>query len=353
MAVTSSKKSRKHDKTKGTRQPDRRRATLVLTQGEVAALLDLDACIAAVEEAFRLHALGKSLKPGVLSVHVPGGAFHIKAAGLKLARPYFAAKTNANFPDNPATRNLPTIQGTLVLCDGEDGRPLAIMDSMALTALRTAAATAVAVKHLARADAKVVTLVGCGIQGAAQARALLRVRPIERLFVVDTDVARARAFAATMAAELGIAVEPAPEGLRQAARQSQVVITCTTAKKAFLGPKDVTDGAFIAAVGADNPEKQEITPQLLAESVLITDSTEQCAAIGDLHHAIAAGVLKPLHVRAELGEVIAGLRPGRTSPEDTVVFDSTGIAVQDVAAAVAVYERALAKGLGLAVDFAG
>ena len=353
MAVDRTKKSREHRKTKDTRRPDRRRATLVLTQGEVTALLDMDACIAAVEEAFRLHALGKSLKPGVLSVHVPGGAFHIKAAGLTLARPYFAAKTNANFPDNPATRKLPTIQGTLVLCDGDDGRPLAVMDSMALTALRTAAATAVAAKHLARADAKVATLVGCGIQGAAQARALLRVRPIERLFAVDTDGARARAFSETMTVELGIAVEPAPEGLRQAARQSQVVVTCTTAKKAFLGPKDVTDGVFVAAVGADNPEKQEITPQLLAESVLITDSTEQCAAIGDLHHAIATGVLRPLHVRAELGEVIAGLKPGRTSPEERVVFDSTGIAVEDVAAAAAVYERALVEGVGLAVDFAG
>jgi len=353
MAVDRSTKSRINRKTKNPRRANRRRGTLVLTQGEVASLLDMDACIAAVEEAFRLHALGKSLKPGVLSVHVPGGAFHIKAAGLTLARTYFAAKTNANFPDNPATRKLPTIQGTVVLCDGDDGRPLAVMDSMALTALRTAAATAVAAKHLARADANVATLVGCGIQGAAQARALLRVRPIERLFAVDADGARARGFAAAMAAELGIAVEPAPEGLRQATRQSHVVITCTTAKKAFLGPKDVTDGAFIAAVGADNPEKQEITPQLLAECLLITDSTEQCAAIGDLHHAIAAGVLRPLHVRAELGEVIAGLKPGRASPEDTVVFDSTGIAVQDVAAAAVAYERAVALGRGLAVDFAG
>ncbi len=353
MAVVRSKTSKKTPRIKRTGTPDRRRATLVLAQGEVAALLDIDACIAAVEDAFRLHARGESLKPGVLSVHVPGGAFHIKAAGLRLKRAYFAAKTNANFPGNPATRGLPTIQGTLVLCDGDDGRPLAIMDSMALTALRTAAATAVAAKHLARRDAKVATLVGCGVQAAAQARAIVRVRPLERLYVVDIEAARARTFADAMTAELGIAVEPAPEGLREAARLSQIVVTCTTAKKAFLGPKDVTDGVFVAAVGADNPEKQEITPQLLAESVLITDSTDQCASIGDLQHAVAAGVLRPLHVRAELGQVIAGVKPGRTSPDDRVVFDSTGIAVQDVAAAAVVYERAIALGRGLAVDLAG
>ncbi len=346
MAVERNPKSPKPTRDSGNK-------TLILSQSDVAALLDVDACIAAVENAFRLHAEGKAFKPGVLGVHLPGGAFHIKAAGLPLARDYFVAKTNANFPDNPTERNLPTIQGTLVLCDGDDGRPLAVMDSMALTALRTAAATAVAAKHLARADAKTATLVGCGIQAAAQMRALVRVRPIETLFVVDLDAKRARDFSEALAGELGIAVAPAPEGLRQATRQSDVVVTCTTAKKAFLGPKDVSDGVFVAAVGADNPEKQEITPQLLAESLLITDSTEQCATIGDLHHAVAAGVLRQNHVRAELGEVIAGLKPGRAAPEDKVVFDSTGIAVQDVAAAAVVNERAVGGGRGTAVDFAG
>ena len=326
--------------------------TLILTGKDVAALLDMDACIAAVEEAFRLYALGRYLKPGVLGVHADSGAFHIKAAGLTLKRPYFVAKTNANFPDNPAKRGLPTIMGTLVLHDAADGRPLAVMDSMTLTALRTAAATAVAAKHLARADAKTATLVGCGFQGVAQARALRRVRPFEKLFVVDADRERARRFAETMAGELGVAVE-AVGSLREAAKQSDIVVTCTTAKKAFLGPKDLGPGAFIAAVGADNPEKQEITPQLLAESVLITDSTEQCAAIGDLHHALDAGVLKTVHVRAELGQVIAGEKPGRKTAEETIVFDSTGIAVQDAAAAAVAYENALEKGLGLKVDFAG
>jgi ornithine cyclodeaminase/alanine dehydrogenase-like protein (mu-crystallin family) len=326
--------------------------TLILTGKEVAALLDMDVCIAAVEEAFRLYALGQCLKPGVLGIHVDHGGFHIKAAGLTLKRPYFVAKTNANFPENPTRRGLPTIMGTLVLHDAADGRPLAVMDSMMLTALRTAAATAVAAKHLARADAKTATLVGCGMQGGAQVRALKRVRPIEKLYVVDADRDRARRFAEAMAGELGIAVV-ATGSLREAAKQSNVVVTCTTAKKAFLGPKDVGKGAFIAAVGADNPEKQEITPQLLAEGALITDSTEQCAAIGDLHHALDAGVLKTVHVRAELGQVIAGQKPGRKTAEETVVFDSTGIAVQDTAAAAVVYEQAVERGVGLKVDFAG
>ena len=120
--------------------------TLVLTRRDVQELLGLDDCIAAVESAFRLHAEGRSLGPGVLGVPARDGGFHIKAAGLELGRRYFAAKTNANFPDNPRRHGLPAIQGGIVLCDADDGRPLAVMDSIEVTVRRTAAATAVAAK---------------------------------------------------------------------------------------------------------------------------------------------------------------------------------------------------------------
>jgi alanine dehydrogenase len=160
--------------------------TLLLTRGDVAALLTLDECIAAVEHAFALQAEGKALGPGVLGLHVPGGGFHVKAAGLRLSRFYVAAKLNANFPDNPA-RGLPTIQGVVVLSDGETGQPLALMDSMEITALRTGAATAVAARHLARPDARVATIIGCGRQGRIQLAALARVRKLERVYAVDRD----------------------------------------------------------------------------------------------------------------------------------------------------------------------
>ena len=331
---------------------DRAGGTLVLSQSDVTRLLDPAACIEAVEAAFRLLAEGRSLHPGVLSVHAPGGAFHIKAAGLPLGRLYFVAKTNANFPDNPAQRQLPTIQGVLVLLDGTNGRPLAVMDSMSLTAQRTAAATAVAAKHLAGANAETAMLIGCGLQAAAQIHALHLVRPLRRLFVADLDIGRAGRLAAAMAAELGIDARPAPAELRQCLAQSQIVVTCTTSGAPILGPGDVAPGTFIAAVGADNPEKNEIAPALLAASAVITDVTSQCAEIGDLRHAIDAGAMAVADVRAELGQVIAGLKPGRIDPGETVVFDSTGVAVQDVAAAAVVYERALNEGAGLRIDLA-
>ena len=281
-------------------------------------------------------------------MHASGGGFHIKAAGLVGDRSYFAAKTNANFPDNPRRWGLPTIQGTIVLADAANGTPLAIMDSASVTALRTGAATAVAAKFLARPDAGTATIVGCGVQGELQLAAIVAVLPLRRLMLVDIDHARAEDLAARAAAKYDVPVE-ATKDLHAAVRASDICVTCTTSRRAFLGAQDVAPGAFIAAVGADNPEKQELEPALLASGTLVVDVLQQCAKIGELHHALAAGVLTPERVHAELSDVVAGRRPGRTRPEEITIFDSSGTALQDVAAAVAVYEKAGAAGRGTLV----
>jgi alanine dehydrogenase len=323
---------------------------LVLTRRDVAALLTVEDCIAAVERAFRLHAQGRSLAPGVLGVHAAGGGFHVKAAGLELGRAYFAAKTNANFPDNPARRGLPAIQGLVLLFDAASGEPLAVLDSIEITIQRTGAATAVAAKHLARPGSRVATIAGCGNQGAVQLRALQAVCPLERAWAHDLDRGRAEGFARRMSAALGIEVVPAAR-LGEAAAQSDIVVTCTPARRPILGRDDVRPGTFVAGVGADDAEKSELDPALLASSTVVVDLLEQCERIGDLHHALAAGVMTRERVHAELGEVVAGVKPGRRSENETIVFDSTGTALQDVAAAAAVYERARASGRGTAVDF--
>src|SRR5499427_2476742 len=175
----------------------------LLSRSDVEQLLTPDECIAAVEDAFRQHALGKAPPPGILGLHAQDGGFHIKAALLALDRPYFAAKTNANFPHNGARHGLPTIQGVVVLCDAVTGQPLAVMDSMALTALRTAAATAVAAKYLARRECGTALICGCGGQAPAQLRALLRVRSPKRIRAYDQDAEKLRAFAAALGAETG------------------------------------------------------------------------------------------------------------------------------------------------------
>ena len=324
--------------------------TLVLTRRDVVDLLTMKECIDAVERAFRLHAEGRTIAPGVLAAHVDGGAFHVKTGGFAIGdRSYFATKVNANRPGNRERFGLPTIQGVIALFDAGNGSPLAVIDSGEITSIRTAAATAVAARYLARADSAVVTICGCGVQGRDQLRALACVRQIRSVHAFDTDSERAESYAATMSGELGIDVRAARD-LPRATRESDICVTCTTSKRAILHPGDVAPGSFVAAVGADNPEKQEIDPALLASSVVVADVLEQCATIGDLYHAIDAGVMTRADVRAELGEVVAGRKPGRVSAEEIIVFDSTGTALQDVAAAALVYERAIAAGRGMRTE---
>ncbi len=325
--------------------------TLLLTRGDVVELLTLDECIAAVEAGFRRQAEGGAVGPGVLGLPVPDGGFHIKAAGLRLARFYVAAKINANFPDNVARRGLPTIQGVVVLSDGETGLPLALIDSMEITALRTGAATAVAARYLARPEARVAIVVGCGRQGRIQLAALARVRPLERVHAVDADPGLAARFAREMSAQLGLDVRPAASAA-EAAPGSDICVTCTPSRRPLLHRVDVTPGAFVAAVGADNEHKQELEPALMAAATIVVDSLEQCAAIGDLHHALASGAVSIGQVHAELSEVVAGRKPGRRSAEEITIFDSSGVAIEDVAAAAAVYEKAVAAGRGVTVDLA-
>ena len=326
-------------------------ATLLLRRQDVARLLTMPECITAVEQAFRLHGEGKAARPGVLGVQVNGGGFHIKAGVLELKQKYFVAKVNGNFPENITRFGLPTIQGVIVLCDATNGSLLALMDSMEITALRTAAATAVATKYLARPESKLVTICGCGAQGRVQLRALAALLLIEKVFACDTDASRAQRFAEEMALELQLPVKAASE-LRNAVSQSQVCVTCTTSRKPLLFEGDVQPGTFIASVGADNPEKQELHPALMAKHKVVADLVEQCATIGDLHHAIAAGLMKKSDVYAELGEIAAGRKPGRTSEEEIIIFDSTGMALQDVAAAALVYEKAIASGHEVSLGFA-
>ena len=331
---------------------DRRISILVLSRADVFDLLSLPDCIEAVERAFRLHAEGRTLGPGVLSVPAADGGFHIKAAGVVGERSYFAAKTNANFPQNPRRFGLPTIQGMVVLADAGSGEPLAVIESGSITALRTAAATGVAAKFLARPDARTATVVGCGVQGEMQLAAIAAALPLQRVWVLDLDHARAEAMAARARASLALDVQLAKD-LREALRGSDVCVTCTPARRAFVGVSDVAPGTFIAAVGADAHGKQELEPALVAGSTLVVDALAQCAEIGELQHVLAAGLMTPEQVHAELGDVVSGRRPGRTRPDEITIFDSSGTALQDVAAAVAVYEKARATRRGTEVSLDG
>jgi alanine dehydrogenase len=324
---------------------------VLLSSRDIQTLLTLDECIDAVEHAFRVYGEGKAVPPAVLTMHAKDGGFHVKAGLLELGRSYFAAKVNGNFPENRSKFGLPTIQGVIVLCDAGNGTPLAVMDSRDITSLRTAAATAVAAKYLARQESRTITICGCGNQGRIQLRALSRVFRPEIVFAYDTQDERAVQFSQELASELRISVKPVSD-LAAAVRQSDICVTCTTSREPLLGCDDVAPGTFIAAVGADNPQKQELHPSLMADSKIVCDILDQCAVMGDLHHALDAGVMTRANVHAELGEVVAGKKPGRESSKEITIFDSTGMALQDVAAAAVLYEKAQRHGSGVRLNLA-
>jgi ornithine cyclodeaminase/alanine dehydrogenase-like protein (mu-crystallin family) len=318
---------------------------LVLSRRDVARLMDYADYVDAVEAAFRAAADGSALAPPAAAFHLPQGSFHAKAAALMEGEPAtIAIKLNGNFPGNPAAHGLPTVQGIIYLADADNGRPLALMDSIEVTINRTGAATTLAARHLARRDSRVATICGAGVQGRIQLRAIAAALALRSVKVWDANPDAARRMVDELGPAAGFDVSVA--GSLAAVRESDVVVTCTSAREAFLTPDLIRPGTFIAAVGADNSDKQEIDPRLYAASLAVVDSLDQAAEIGDLHHALAAGLVRREDVHATLGEILSGTRPGRSDPESITLFDSTGMGLQDVAAAAAIYRRALTAGAG-------
>ena len=314
--------------------------TLVLTRAEVQAVLTPGECLTAVEQAFRAFGEGRTAPAKSLGLHAATGTFHVKAALADV----FAAKINANFPENPGRHSLPTIQGVIVVMDMERGTVLAILDSSLITTLRTAAATAIAANYLALADAATITVIGCGAQGRASLESVRLVRPIRKAYAYDIDDAAADRFARAMDAQVAASLDAA-------VADSDIVVTCTTARAPILDANHLHPGLFIAAVGADNPQKQELAPAVLRDSRVVVDVLEQAASMGDLHHALEAGLVARDDVHGELADVICGRVRARKRDDEVFVFDSTGTALQDVAVASLVYSRASERGTGTRIAF--
>lgn len=305
---------------------------LIITRRDIRRLMTPADYLEAVEFGFRAEAMGKASSPMPLHLPVTHGAFHAKGASISLGRDYVAVKVNGNFPGNPDKLGLPTIQGAILLADGSNGTLLAILDSIEVSIQRTAAASALAAKLLARPESASLLVCGCGEQGRAHVVAIREVLPIDRLLLWDRDPQRATNLAAQLGGE-------AVQDLASAAGSVDVIATCTPSTKPFLELGMAGPGAFVAAVGTDNPNKNEIAPALMAAATVVTDVTAQCAVMGDLHHAIQAGTMTKADVHAELGQLLIGEQVGRSSDDEIIIFDSTGTGLQDVAAAAAIYER--------------
>lgn len=323
---------------------------LLLSREDVRRALPMRDAVEAMKRAFAQLSTGQAEVPLRVPLSVP------RHNGLVLFMPAYlaaddqiAVKIVSVFNDNPA-RGLPLIHALVVVVDATTGQPAAVMDGTYLTALRTGAASGAATDLLARPDAAVAAVFGAGVQGRTQLEGVCAVRPIRQARVYDVDRARAEAYAAEMSARLGIPVLVAGTPA-EAVREADVICTATTSSVPVFDDADVRPGTHINAVGAYTPQMREIpTETVLRAKVVIDHRTASLAEAGDLLIPIREGRMTEAHIWAELGEIVAGLKAGRTSSEEVTLFKSVGVAVQDVAAAAAVLEAARREDLGTEVD---
>ena len=318
---------------------------IILSQQDLRASMRFGDYVDAVAEGFRLLAEGRCSSPVPTQIDVVDGAFHVKPGSLPRGPGYVAVKVNGNFPDNRARHGLPTIQGAVLLADASNGRPLALLNSWrSLFSVPAQRRPWPRVIWRGRTRAPRRSAVAARRRRCNSPRCATCL--ISAASSPGTSIQRPRAPSPKrMAAESGLTVE-AVAGLSEATRISDVIVTCTPARVPFLGLEDVPAGCFVAAIGADNPAKSEIKPDLMARATVVVDVLDQALVMGDLHHAVAAGAMRADDVAAELGQVVASTRPGRQTPDQIIVFDSSGTGVQDVAAAACAYEVARNRGLG-------
>ncbi len=324
---------------------------LLLREAEIRRLLDPRAGLEAIEAAFAAYSTGRADLPAVIQLEVPErrGEIHIKAGHLH-GGPVFAVKVASGFPGNPALGR-PASGGLVIAFDAATGAPAALLlDNGFITDLRTGLAGAVAARHLSRPDAKVAAIIGSGVQARHQARALALVRDVREIRVFGRDADRTAACVAELAADAALRercqVRAAPTA-EAAVRGADIVITATSSRTPVLRDAWILPGTHVTAVGSDQADKQELEAALVARADrLVADSRAQCLRIGEIHHAVAAGLMAAEEIDAEMGEVIAGLAPGRRSDDEITIADLTGVGVQDVAAASVVLARARATGAG-------
>ena len=323
-------------------------ATILLNQSEVLAAIDMRDALTAVEEIFRLHGRRQVQMPSKVYLDLPGG--DVRAMPAYAPPLGFASIKNINM--HPGNRDVPSIVGTLTLFDPPTGMPLAIMDATAITRLRTGAAAGVATRLLARADAAVLSLIGAGNQAMTQIEAVLAVRPrIEKVIVYDVDNERASKLALTATDRFRVVVQIA-RSVEEAVRAADVLTTITPARTPIVLADWVKPGTHINAIGADAAGKQELESRLTTSAKIIVDEMEQATHSGEVNVPLTEGVLESSDIYAELGHVAAGAKAGRSNPTDITLFDSTGLALQDLACAAHVYRKVMASGQELrTLDF--
>lgn len=326
--------------------------TLLLNKDEVGRLIDLDRVQAAVEDAYRAFSSGLVDQPDFMSLHLPEthAGMDIKA-GLDMGSGFMSIKASSGgYAGNPAL-GLPRGMNTVLLFDAATSALRCVMDGTWITGCRTGAAGAVSVKYLARKDARVLAIIGAGNQARRQLRAIRRVRDLTDVYVWNAHQEALDQFVREMAAETGLAIHPCAAA-EEAVRQADIVVTATIGRRGPVVKREwIRPGTHIACIGADMPDKQEIETALFRGAKVVTDSAPLCMKNGETHHAVAEGVITPQDIHGDIGEIILGTKPGRENDREVTIFDTVGMAVQDIATAAMLYRSALEQGLGTRYAF--
>jgi alanine dehydrogenase len=324
--------------------------SLILTGSEVMQVLDMDLALAAGEEAFRAYGEGRVNMPPKAYLTLAQGDFRAMYGEIYLPQDHICGLKWVNVhPGNPA-KGLLTVMAKIILNDPDTGREFADLDGTHITDYRTGAAGGLAARHLARPDAARLGLVGAGAQARTQVAAILQVRPIKEIVVYDRHLTCSRPFAEKVAATYGIAVRAA-ETPEEAVWGMDIVVTTTPSRTPVVQREWVSPGTHINAIGADAAGKQELDPAILTAAKLLVDDWAQASHSGEINVPLARGELSPEQVYGSLGEIVAGKKPGRETPEEITVFDSTGLIIQDLALGLAVFKRAQDRNLGEEKDF--
>jgi len=321
---------------------------LWLNRKDMDGLIDIHNVLPVVENAFWEHGLGKVQMPPKIYLDfkahngdlrtMPGYLENMDIAGVKLVNVH---------PDNPKI-GLPTVMALMVLNSTKTGAPLAVMDGTTLTDLRTGAAGGVAAKYLSREESRVVGLIGLGRQARTQLRAIMEVRDIQKVKIYDRSKESTVSFIEDMEKEMGVEIESEPNAHEVC--DCDILVTTTPVKSPVVKAGWIREGTHINAIGADAAGKEELDPMILKNANVIVDAILQASHSGEVNVPISNGIFSVNEIYAELGQVVSGIKQGRENDSDITVFDSTGLAIQDVVTADLAYQRALERKVGLELE---
>ena len=324
--------------------------SLVLTASEVLQVLDMDLALAAAEEAFRAYGEGRVNMPPKSYLTLARGDFRAMYGEIFLPQGHICGLKWVNVhPGNPQ-QGLLTVMAKVLLNDPDTGLEFADLDGTHETNFRTGAAGGLAAKYLARPEASRLGLIGAGAQARTQVDAIVKVRPLGEVVVFNRHLEHAEAFAEKISAIYGVparAVATAPK----AVRDMDIVVTTTPSTSPVVMRDWVSPGTHINAIGADAAGKQELDPAILRVARVVIDDWAQARHSGEINVPLSKGEITPEMIYGSLGEIVAGQKPGRENPEEITVFDSTGLIIQDLALAYAIYLKAREQGLGEEKDF--